>query len=178
MVVQVKSNQENLYWSCQASDDKPDDTHISGPEKQHGRIENRRVDVYKNFKPLYFEKWDGMIQDMIKVTRIRSLLNTKLKQWDKSKEISYYISTTEKTAENYANIIRLHWSIENCNHYVRDTIFQEDASRIRINPMSMFILRSFALNICRLNHVTNVSNTLFENMLDFSQALTFVGLKK
>ena len=30
--------------------------------------------------------------------------------------------------------IRAHWRIENGSHYVRDTAFAEDASRIRKNP--------------------------------------------
>ena len=43
--------------------------------------------------------------------------------------------------------IRAHWRIENGSHYVRDTAFAEDASRIRNNPDIAARLRSFAYNL-------------------------------
>ena len=45
--------------------------------------------------------------------------------------------------------IRAHWRIENGSHYVRDTAFAEDASRIRKNPDIAARLRSFAYNLIR-----------------------------
>jgi hypothetical protein len=46
---------------------------------------------------------------------------------------------------------RDHWSIENCQHYVRDVTFKEDASRIRTGalPEIMVALRSSVLGLIR-----------------------------
>jgi predicted transposase YbfD/YdcC len=52
-------------------------------------------------------------------------------------------------AQICADATRGHWGIENCNHHVRDVTFEEDKSRIRIKPLIMASLRSFALNILR-----------------------------
>ena len=42
-----------------------------------------------------------------------------------------------------------------------------------MNPMNMSVLRSFALNICRVNAKNGISNALFEHALDFNQAVEF-----
>ena len=45
-----------------------------------------------------------------------------------------------------------------CSHYIRDSSFAEDASRIRCNPGIFARLRSFAANILRFNGVRNVAD--------------------
>ena len=54
--------------------------------------------------------------------------------------------------------IRAHWRIENGSHYVRDTAFAEDASRIRKNPDIAARLRSFAYNLIRAAGGSNIRN--------------------
>ena len=52
--------------------------------------------------------------------------------------------------------LRAHWRIENGSHYVRDTAFAEDASRIRKNPDIAARLRSFAYNLIRAAGGSNI----------------------
>jgi predicted transposase YbfD/YdcC len=67
--------------------------------------------------------------------------------------------------------IRHHWAIENRSHYVRDSSFREDASRIRCNPGIFARLRSFASNILRFNGVENVHDTRYRITLGGLDAL-------
>ena len=73
--------------------------------------------------------------------------------------------------------VRLHWGIENKNHYVRVFSMNEDHSRIRVNPHIFAKLRSFALNIMRANAKTNIQLELFENCMNFTQIFNDVGVK-
>ncbi len=81
-----------------------------------------------------------------------------------------------QSAAYYGNAIRGHWETENPNHHVRDKALQEDASRIRKNPGIMARLKSFGLNILRLNDVRNITLARFENALDPLRVITYAGL--
>jgi hypothetical protein len=67
--------------------------------------------------------------------------------------------------------------VENRAHYVRDTRFQEDASRIRRNPCMFGLLRSFALNLMRFNGVKNISQALYDNTPNLDRVLAYEGLQ-
>lgn len=110
------------------------------------------------------------------MTRLRNKLNTKKKEWELSKEISYYLSTFIVRAKEFLKIIKDHWRIENINHYVRDVSFKEDLSRIRVNPSAFAILRSFGINILRNNNVTNISGERFLNCCKFERIFSYKGL--
>ncbi len=72
-------------------------------------------------------------------------------------EIAFWVSSvSDQTPERWNEWVRDHWRIENGSHYVRDTAFAEDASRIRKNPDIVARLRSFAYNLTRAqgNHFT------------------------
>jgi len=56
-------------------------------------------------------------------------------------------SLTGPTPEQWNEWIRGHWRIENASHYVRDTAFAENASRIRKKPDIIARLRSFAYSL-------------------------------
>ena len=76
-----------------------------------------------------------------------------------------YSTTGIYSAKELNKIIRSHWSIENCNHYVRDVALEEDKSRIRKNSGIMARIRSFALNILRFKNKKNIQRALYENCL-------------
>ena len=179
MIVQVKENQKDLLWVCEAysTNNSPDECYKGPLEKNHGRVERRSIEVFKNASTLYPEKWEGLIEEVVRVSRERSVFNTKKKDWVPSNEVSFYVSTSTYSAKKYAKIIRSHWAVENSCHYVRDHVFHEDSSRIRINPINMAILRSFGINICRMSAKDSISNALFENALDFNQAVSFTEAK-
>ena len=101
---------------------------MSDWEKDHGRIERRRlarVDLDQDISP-----FPGARQ-LIRITR----------EWTEGKnaelkgETRYFITSLdreERSAAQLAQAIRGHWSVENKNHWKRDTSqWQEDASRSR-----------------------------------------------
>ncbi|ALO92070.1 hypothetical protein SHL15_0884 [Streptomyces hygroscopicus subsp. limoneus] len=64
----------------------------------------------------------------------------------------------QASPERIAKILRAHSVIENGLHFVRDTAFREDASKIRAGrgPENMAPLRSFAINQLRIGgHTTS-----------------------
>ncbi len=101
---------------------------MSDWEKDHGRTERRRlarVDLDQDIS-----SFPGARQ-LIRITR----------EWKEGKsdeiksETRYFISSLEreeKSAARLGQAIRGHWSVENKNHWKRDTsLWKEDASRPR-----------------------------------------------
>ncbi len=62
-------------------------------------------------------------------------------------------------ADQLAEAIRRHWSIENRLHWIRDVIFDEDHSQIRTGtgPAVMATLRNLAISVHRLAGATNIA---------------------
>ena len=177
-ILQVKKNQPTLLKDCieTAMKKEVSDTYTEPVNKERNRIEQRTVKVYKDFKITSNDNWGNHIKAVIKVTRDRETLNTKTKQWNKSQETAYFISTVVLSAEVSCKTIRSHWGIENVNHYVKDVTLKEDKSRIRINPNIMARLRSFTLNVLRKNKIQNVSNALWKNVLLLENVFKYIGI--
>jgi predicted transposase YbfD/YdcC len=79
-----------------------------------------------------------------------------------SEEIIYGItsaSSKKVSSERLMQGIREHWTIENCDHYIKDVTLQEDACRVRLSRsvqiLSMF--RNLILNILRKLGFSNVA---------------------
>jgi len=72
--------------------------------------------------------------------------------------------------------IRNHWSIENKNHYVKDVSMKEDASRIRVMPMIFATLRSFALNILKVNNAKSIIQERLKNAWNIERILKYNGI--
>jgi predicted transposase YbfD/YdcC len=161
-VVQVKENQKTLFNDCQtiAETASPLDLYQEPTTQARNRIESRTVAVFSPVNLTHADKW-ALVEAMIKVDRHRLLFDPKTKVWQPSDETSFYISTTVVSARTFCEGIRGHWQIENGDHHVRDVTLAEDQSRIRTNPHIFAKLRSFALNILRVNCVDNVSQALF-----------------
>ena len=62
-----------------------------------------------------------------------------------------YISSRALSAAAFADAVRSHWAIENKLHWVLDTTFKEDQSRLRVGhgAENMAVVRHFALNLVR-----------------------------
>jgi len=177
VVVQVKENQPTLRRDCQLTADalRPTEAYQEPLTKSHNRIESRKVEVFTPPILTDADKW-SLVEAIIKVERTRQVFDSKAKSWQRSDETSFYISTTVLSAAEFCQGIRAHWSIENRDHCVRDVTLGEDRSRIRTNPHIFAKLRSFALNILRANHVENVSLELFNNCMNLSNILNYVGV--
>lgn len=145
--------------------------HCDEQKKERNRIEYRRTEVFS--LPSIVMEENTLFEYArcsVKVHRRTEVFNTNKKEWKTREEDSYYLSTVTYEAEIMAKIIRNHWSIENSNHYIRDTVLKEDQSRIRVNPGIMSRLRSFAMNILRFNKVDNFKRTIFKNSLDLNNS--------
>lgn len=171
LLVQVKENQQQLLSDCRDTErfNTKTETH-STSDKGHGRIERRTITVHKTTNWITDCAWKLLLAVIIVVDRTRITYNTKTKQWDTTQETSYYVCNSNKyTAIEFCDAIRKHWAIENSNHYVKDTAFAEDASKIRKKANRMAILRSFALNILRVNGITNVCQALYRNAINYDR---------
>lgn len=181
MIVQVKENQKKLLRSCEetAVRGSAADVWVSREPKGRNRKERRTVRVFhtlRHFSAPVKAQWSRYVDAVIEVTRVKKTFDTALKAWTKHTEVAYYVATAVLSARVCGEAIRRHWWIENTNHYVRDVSLNEDASRIRVNPDRMVVMRSFALNALRANRVKNVKQTLYENALSLEKLLTYEKL--
>jgi len=67
-------------------------------------------------------------------------------------EVAYGITSLQPEQANAARLLRLvreHWRIENCLHYVRDVTLGEDACRVRKGsaPQVLAALRNAAIHL-------------------------------
>ena len=180
LIAQIKDNQGNLYQEAQAACQnlKPLSMFIAPIEKGRNRIEYRDAAVF-DVKSYLIEShdWNRYIACVIQVNRHTEILDTKSKAWKIREETSYYAASHLHDAQTFASHIRLHWGVENKNHYVRDVSLKEDASRIRTSPGIFARLRSFALNIFRFNQIKNISGALFENAMNLDGVLSYQGVR-
>ena len=179
-IVQVKENQKKLLRSCEETAARMQATDIwVSRNRGRNRREKRTVRVFhtlRHFATPVRAQWSRYAAAVIEVTRVKKTFDTALKRWAHHTEVAYYIATAALSARICGEAVRRHWWIENANHHVRDVSLHEDASRIRVNPDRMVVMRSFALNTLRANGVKNVKRTLFENALSLEKLLTYQQL--
>jgi predicted transposase YbfD/YdcC len=178
LLVQLKDNQPNLDADVRAiaASRTPSDT-ASSRDTVRSRQEDRTVDVFPAGEALAGSEWQPFVKTVIRVTRQTWLRGAATGLWQPRGEVSYYISSAQGLpAKTWAAIIRGHWGIENCNHYVRDVSCEEDRSRIRDNPGIMARARSFALNILRFNDTSNIAQALWNGALSLDLILAYKAL--
>lgn len=140
------------------------------------RSEERRTEVFDIDPTVAGTEWAPYLKSAIRVTRSTFIRNARTGLWHHRADIALHVSSVKLSAQQAAAAIRGHWGIENRNHYVRDTAFDEDQSRIRSNPGVFARLRSTALNILRANAVQNIKDALWKNALCLDQTLQLKGL--
>ncbi len=179
-IVQIKGNQETIFNTVREAITSGRLESLSSSSQQEAkkrnRIEYRETEVFRMSETYLPLGWKKTFKSIVRMRRYTDCFDTKKKQWNLRAEVSYYGSTCLLEAKEAAEFIRLHWHIENKNHYVRDVTLGEDASRIRKNPGIFARLRSFALNLLRKNNITNVKEALFENALNFENLLNYQGI--
>lgn len=87
----------------------------------------------------------------------------------------------QTSPERIAKILRAHRAVENRPHFVRDTAFREDDSKIRTghSPETMATLRSLAVNQLRTAGHTNIAAGLRTTALrPYERPLTLLGLNR
>jgi predicted transposase YbfD/YdcC len=111
------------------------------PEKCHGRIETRKILVAS----VDWLEDKAAWKDLCKIIRYQC---TREINGVKTVSNRHYISSFDTTAENFGEIIRGHWSVENQLHWMLDVVFREDGARARKDnsPLNLNVLRKIALS--------------------------------
>ncbi|WP_412079166.1 ISAs1 family transposase [Streptomyces xanthophaeus] len=89
------------------------------------------------------------------------------------------LTARQASPQRLGQLARSQWVIENRLHFVRDTTFTEDASKIRTGhgPDNMATLRSFAINQLRAAGHTNIAAGLREMSYEpFRRPLGLLGI--
>jgi len=184
-ILQVKDNQLNLKRKIEReiklNKELSSEVMI---EKNRNRIETRIIKVYPVRQPTQaslindniWNNWNLYIRSIIHIEKSVEIFSYKTNSRRISKEEHLYVATYEDNAKGFANHIRKHWLCENSNHYVRDQTLMEDYSRIRKNPLSLAILRSFILNILRFNKETNIRAALYRNCCSIQKIFEYSGI--
>lgn len=155
-VLALKDNHPNLYEDIRVwledCDAQGDVRQVQTLEKDHGRIEQRRVAVSTELDWLAErEQWAGLAA----VAMVESTRQIKGKT---SVQRRYYLSSIKDPAR-IAAAIREHWRIENQQHWVLDVQFGEDAHRARKDhsAANLGVIRRAALNLMRANDAGSMS---------------------
>lgn len=159
-VLQVKGNQSTLRHHIEAffEDAARSSRPLDDPPPQlqsnevtdcgHGRIETRRCLLSSDLSYLdTAAEWPALAA-IAKVERIRQ----DKRSGQSSRQCAYYIvSDPEASAAQVNELVRSHWAIENCVHWVLDVTFDEDHCRIRNgNAAENFaIIKRAAINLLR-----------------------------
>ena len=117
-------------------------------DKGHGRLERRRYtalsdpDLLACLDPTH--AWPGL-RSVVQVEAERR------RGEQRSVETRYYLSSLPPDAAVLGQVIRAHWQVETCLHWVLDVHFREDACRVRVGneAQNFAILRHLALNLLR-----------------------------
>ena len=143
-----KWEEKNGYESVQS-------TNGTTVEKDHGRIETRKVTVITDLESLdlpSLDKWPSL-RSVVKVDSTRETAG------QRTFESRYYITSISGTAKKIGSQIRSHWGIENSLHWVLDMVFNEDQLRNRAknSAANMTVIRHMALNLIKQDKNTKVS---------------------
>ena len=176
----VKANQKQLYEDIRALFEPFDET--DPPEVERRRFENLHAEAGAYLQTYTdTETAKGRITTR---TLTASTLLTEHTDWPGLQQVYQYTThqTSEKTGHvkchtqygitsltpqraSAADLIKLrreHWTIENKLHWIRDTVFQEDASCVRtgVIPQVMAAMRNTAISVLRFTGHTKITDAL------------------
>jgi predicted transposase YbfD/YdcC len=111
-------------------------------EADHGRIETRTASVSTAIDWLQKgHHWPGL-KAIGKVVHTRETADKTII------ETAYYLLSAALSAEQFNEVVRQHWGVENRLHWRLDVIMNEDQDRTRLGngPNNLAVLRHMALN--------------------------------
>ncbi len=149
------------------------ETHDCG----HGRMEHRYLRVADIPAELAAKLRFPSASQVVAVRRERASLDNCLK----SIETSYYVTdlpSNQASPKALASYIRQHWRIENRSHWVRDRVFDEDRSQVRVGgaPQVLAALRNLAISLLRLSGFKSIASGLRWVAWDHTRGLALMGL--
>lgn len=117
------------------------------------------------------------LSQVIQVERLRQ----EVSRGKHSREVVYFVtslSPEKASVKELAGLIRGHWSIENCSHYVRDVTFREDKATVRTRggPQVMATLRNLAIGLFHKAGYSNISQALLWCGRNAERSLNLIGL--
>lgn len=121
-------------------------------EKNHGRIETRRVWATEEIGWLpQKEDWAGL-RSLVFVEGVREI------KGKVSTERRYFISSLPSDAKHLGATVRAHWGIENSLHWVLDMAFNEDQCRVRAgnSAENLAIIRHFTLSLLKQSKLSKL----------------------
>ena len=176
----VKANQKQMYEDIQDLFEPFDET--DPPEVEHRRFENLHAEAGAHLQTYtHVEDAKGRI---ITRTLTASTLLTQHIEWPGLQQVYQY--TTHQKHKNTGQVKchtqygitsltpqrasaadllkrrREHWTIENKLHWIRDTVFQEDASNLRTGgiPQVMAAMRNTVISVLRCTGHTKITDAL------------------
>ena len=176
----VKANQKQLYEDIRDLFEPLDET--DPPEVEHRRFENLHAEVgalMQTFTDREDAKgrittrtltastlltehtnWPGLQQVYQYTTEQKCKSTGQVKS-----NVQYGITSLTPERASAADLLKLrreHWMIENKLHWVRDTVFQEDASTVRtgVIPQVMAALRNTAISVLRFTGHAKITDAL------------------
>lgn len=164
----VKENKKNFYVDIKdyfnfVLNDNFENKNLvtySTTDKDHGRIERREHYIVYDIDWLYGkENWQNL--SMIGMTRNYREINGEVSIQEK-----YYISDLKLSGEEFARVVRGHWSIENNLHWILDVHFREDWSLCKQENAlkNLSTIRKICYNLTKLDP--------FNTKLSFNKKLT------
>lgn len=177
-VFTVKDNQPKLHEAIiRLFDEIPwREDHVT-QDRGHGRIETRSVQVINSKDEIARLGFPHAKQVFCVLRDVWNLDGSK-----RSGEVAYCItSLTPRRARpsRLSDLVRGHWGIENCIHYVRDVTFDEDRSQVRKGsaPRAMASLRNPAIGALRaVAGESNIARGLRSMSRDPFRAIALFGL--
>ena len=127
------------------------DTTISRDETidgDHGRIETRTTTVIHDVAWLQKRHdWPGLRG----IVMIESTREMPAPGHNIERETRFYITSLVLPADQLGTIVRRHWAIENCLHWVMDMTFRYDECRVRTEhaPANFTTIKHMAYNLIR-----------------------------
>lgn len=141
----LKSNHKHIYEQVsqrmqQVRSQLPCSEHI---DFGSGRIETRTCHVENNL---------ALYDDLAGWTHLKSIVMVESKRETDGKtstESRFYLSSLALGPKVFNNLVRRHWSIENCLHWQLDVTFSEDTQRTRSGGAAenLATLRKLALQV-------------------------------
>jgi predicted transposase YbfD/YdcC len=127
-------------YDYKALDAKPDTT----CEKDHGRIETRRVLALSSMHLEGVSAWTGL-KSIIMVESTREI-GEKM-----TSERRFYISSLPPDSKKIGDAIRAHWGVENRLHWCLDVTYKEDNCRTRTGHAAenFNLIRKITMNLLR-----------------------------
>jgi predicted transposase YbfD/YdcC len=162
-IAKVKGNQKLLLEQVKLTIDnfhKPSQSYTSPLwQTENNKNVKRTVDIFQNKDcNLVMHHSDFKnIQTLIRITKVTTCPITGVIKTT----IQYLMANFKTTALDFHNKILQHWAIETY-HYHKDMLTKEDDHVCYINPFSMTLLRSFAVNLYQLFFNKNKDTKIYD----------------